>query len=235
MIVTVSGPASLAEYVDAGGSVSVPRPGKCEECASRKIWRHTGYSRMACDSDGRRESVWIERFRCGECGLVMSCLFEFLIPYVRYTLQVVAAWISQYIETAGMTYEILGWSGNGDEKTNAFRKVGLFSSLVEELMGSVQTEAMLNRPENVEMRRAESECPNSHRAHSAEKSAALNNAATLIAWCRELMQCAQSAGDEILHSLHCYFMTTAESSRSILSGRKRLGLSNQQSLQRAIF
>jgi hypothetical protein len=167
--------------------------------------------------------------------LVVSCLFEFLIPYVQYTVQAVATWIAEYLEIAGMTYEMLGWSGAGDQKSTVFRKVDGFSRESEELSREAQTEAMLNRADNVEMKMQGSDCPNSYRAQTAQKQAALNDGTTLISLCRESMRRAEEHGSEILVRLASYFATSAEHLRSIFCGRKWLRLSNQHSLQRAIF
>lgn len=235
MILTVSGPVSLAEYIRLGDRVVVARPGRCIECGAPRLWRHTGYKRTAREPDGSAEEVRIERFRCGRCGLVVSCLFKFLIPYVQYTVQAVAAWVAAYLETAGSTYEMLGWSGVGDQKSTAFRKVEMFSARAAELTREVQTEAMLNRVDNVEIKMQDIECPNSERAHTLWKRAALDAGATLLSSCRELMRCGKEQGGEILSLLANYFVTSAEHLRSVFCGRKRLRLSNQQSLQRAIF
>jgi hypothetical protein len=51
------------------------------------VWRHTGYKRVAKNPDGQETPVAIDRYRCGECWLVVSGLFMFLIPYVQYTSQ----------------------------------------------------------------------------------------------------------------------------------------------------
>lgn len=235
MMLTVPGPASLAEYMKKRDEVVVPRPSRCPECHGRRMWKHTGYERKARDADGRIESVWIQRYRCFYCRLLVSCLFEFLVPYVQYTVQALAAWVAAYVESP-MTYEQLAWSGEGDEKSTVFRKVHTFSRKSEELIAEVQTEAMLNRAENVDMEWQQEECPNSWKAHTSGKAAALNAGCSLLLFCRRLMRRpADFSGAEVLEQLHKYFITSAEGLRSIFSSGNRLRLSNQQSMHRVIF
>jgi hypothetical protein len=235
MILTVSGPASLAEYVNVQDRLVVERPGKCPGCASRRVWRHTGYKRAAKEIDGTATPVVIQRFRCAECWMVLSCLFVFLIPYAQYTTQAVADWVGRYVEKPGTTYEELGWNGSANQKSTTFRKVATLCSGAEELVNEVQTEAMLNRAEHVVMERRQTKCPNAGRARTARKRNQLDNSAMLLAFCRGVMRSARLSGQEILVELNRYFRVSAEQLRSMLSGRKRLEMSIQQRMERTLF
>jgi DNA-directed RNA polymerase subunit RPC12/RpoP len=235
MIVTVSGPASLAEYVNVQERLIVERPGQCPGCSSRRLWRHTGYKRAAKELEGTAKPVMIQRFRCAECWKVISCLFAFLIPYVQYTAEAVADWLGRYVERPATTYEELGWNGPINQKSTAFRKVAVLCSGSEELLSEVQTEAMLNRAEHVEMERRRSNCPNAERAQTEGKKAQLDSSASLLAFCRQLMRGVGLTGKEILIQLNRYFRLSAEELRSILSGRKGLEMSIQQRMERTLF
>lgn len=232
MILTVPGPATLAEYVNSQEKQWVKRPKRCAGCAGMRMWRHTGYERVAREVDGEARRIKIERFRCALCGLVVSCLFEFLIPYAQYTVQAVAQWAAAYLEYL-TTYEAFGWSGAGDQKSSVFRRVDATVRKTTDLIDEVQTEAMLSRPEHVSMNRLSAECPNAVKAKSAAKAAALNSSATLLQICRNLVD--KDKGADLLEMLHGYFATSAERLYSIFSCRKWLQMSNQHSLKRVIF
>src|SRR5271156_4431702 len=71
------------QYVENGKDLEVERPSRCprETCNRRDcFWRHTGYYRQVKEED-ESVSVRIQRFMCRYCGLVISCLFSFLVPY----------------------------------------------------------------------------------------------------------------------------------------------------------
>ena len=87
----------LAEYLDAGNKTEVSRPDKCVDCQERDcFWKHTGYSRWAQDGDDEPVLVFIQRFFCKYCSLVVSCLFSFPVPYRRHSKRIVSESIETY-------------------------------------------------------------------------------------------------------------------------------------------
>lgn len=238
MILTISEPASMAEYQDlmqSVGRVDVPRPSKCpkDSCAGH-MWKHTCYFREAKDSSGRGQEICIPRFRCSKCPQVVSCLFGFLVPYVQYAVEAISDWIALYIETP-CTYDELEWGEEKDVRSTAYRKIDQFSKRAGELCEQVQTEAMLSEPENMDMAELIAECPNAWKAKSLDKSERLNNGASLMCQCRTVARSAIHEGSELLSTMYKYFVSTAEEFRSIYCWRKKIELSNQQTVKCAIF
>jgi hypothetical protein len=236
MILTVAGPSSMAEWVNSKEFTEVERPGRCPAGCGSPLWRHTGYARRATDGDGKVVWIWIPRFRCGECKLVVSCLFDFLVPYVIYSVQAIAAWVGKYSQD-WVTYDDLAWKTGSLEvpRSSVFRRVAICVEQAEILSREFQGEAMLNRCEDMEMDSRQATCPNASKAHTAKKASNLNRAVTLLASARLLLRKAPETGQGILVLLHRYFMSTSEELRSIFFQRKDLALSNQQSPRCIIF
>lgn|SRR3990167_8262592 len=236
MMLSVPGPSDMAECLRSDKLPEVERPVRCPRGCNRPMWRHTGYARRATNGDGRVIWIWIVRFRCGDCTLVVSCLFDFLVPYLIYTVKAIAGWVVLYSQD-WITYDELPSEGGSLEapRSTVFRRVAVCVEQAETLSRELQSEAMLNRPENVEMDSPQVTCPNAHKAKTIEKANNLNRTATLLTSAKRVLRGAPETGQEILVLLHRYFVTTAEELRSIFFQRKDLALSNQQSLRCIIF
>jgi hypothetical protein len=236
MILTVPGPADWAECVNSEKLPEVEDVIFCPAGCQRVMWRHTGYPRRVTTGDGKVLWLWITRRRCKECRLVISCLFDFLVPYVIYTVQAIAAWAATYSQEQ-MTYDLLPWAAGTPDapRSTVFRRVAACVEQSEALAAELQTEAMLNQPENVQMESPVATCPNTGKARTARKAHDLNRTATLLATAGLLLRKVPQTGQGILVVLHRYFMSTAEELRSIFFQRKDLALSNQQSPRCIIF
>lgn len=236
MILTVPGPASLSEYLNLDEPPKVERPARCPKGCRRPMWNHTRYERSAEDQHGNRGIVTIPRFRCGLCGLVVSCLFEFLVPYVIYTVAAVAAWIAVYTEKI-TTYDQVPWDVEAPEtpRSTIFRRIAACVNRAKEVSDEFQSEAMLSGTEKAESDTPDVVCLNSWKAWTARKRANLDRMATLLVRVRFLMSRPPLTGAEVLALVHRYFMTTAEELTTIFFRRKEMTLSNQQSMRCPIF
>lgn len=236
MIVTVRGPASLSEYLNLSEPPQVERPAQCPKGCCRPMWNHTGYERTAEDKNGSRGVVKIPRFRCGLCGLIVSCLFDFLVPYVIYTVAAIAAWVAAYTEEL-TTYDRVAWDVGAPEtpRPTIFRRIAGCVNRAKEVADELQSECMLAGAEKAESHTLAVVCPNSWKAWSAKKRANLDRVAALLVRARFVMRQPPVTGAEILGVLHGYFMTTAEELTTIFFRRKDMTLSNQQSMRCPIF
>jgi len=100
--------SSVREFFREGGSVEVPRPQQCfyELCQLKKPLRKNGsYSRQVIYW-GLLFLVQICRFRCRRCGRTASCPFGWLVPYRRFSAEVVCAGIEAYASSE-VTYKDL--------------------------------------------------------------------------------------------------------------------------------
>lgn len=237
MILTVRGPATLADYLNCKDVPQVERPERCPKGCHRPMWNHTGYERAAEDQGGNRGVVKIWRFRCGLCGLIVSCLYDFLVPYVIYTVECIAAWVGVYSEE-DITYDEMPWRMEAPEtpRSTIFRHVARSIEQTKRVADEVQAEAMLAGNEQAEVATPDVVCPNSWKAWTAAKTANLDRMATLLMRARLLMMRQPAwTGAAILASVHRYFMTTAEELAEIFFQRKGLTLSNHQSMRCPIF
>jgi hypothetical protein len=232
-IVAVTAVSSLAEYVERAGEVAVERPTKCENPACGKtngFWRHTGYKRRAMEGETTTE-VRIERFLCKYCGLVVSCLFDFLVPYLVFTANLVSTVVGEY-GCEATSYRTL--AGNSAQLTETvqrpshaqiFRWVQRVAARAKVLLSHAQRFALQT---GMEMCSDESQvCPNGWKAFNVEKQ---NNLDELL---RLSLQSAKCCGrDSPLVWLHCHLMQNRSFRRAIFSGRS-LKLSAQQRVKHA--
>ena len=89
---------SVCEYFKCGGKVEIPRPELCPfgECRLGKpMWRNGSYVRQVIYW-GLLFIVSILRFRCRRCGKSVSCPYAWLVPYRRFSAEVVASGIESY-------------------------------------------------------------------------------------------------------------------------------------------
>ena len=236
-IVALKGFRDLRAIEEGAAALEEERPDSCPGGCQYRMWKHTGYRRTAIDESGKRWKVFVPRFRCGQCGQTISCLFDVLIPYVRFTIQAVVAHVETYLmrET---TYEEMAWSEDnekGPSKSTMFRWVNRLAERAEKLASTVQREAVLIDPGNADMEPVESNCPNSSKARIDGKAGMLDRGAECIGLAERFLVYRPFEEDSILTVLHRYCMTAAETVWSILSGRVGLSVSSQQRVKYVIF
>lgn len=241
MIVAVKAFKDLAEMLAAltGKEFEAPRPSRCPgpEGCPYPLWKHTPYERTAIDETGKAIEVTIRRYRCSRCGLTVSCLFDFLIPYLRFTVQAVCAYAEEYLGQL-ITYEELAWSADGEHvssKSSIFRWIDRLAERADRLATAIQREAVLTRPENVELELEKVACPNGFKARKPGKASDLDVGLECLLMTEALVVAPVFVGDSTLMTLQRYLVTAAETVCSIFTGRRGLGLSTQQSAKYAIF
>jgi len=234
MIIPIFEPATLADYIKLGAPPA-PRPSVCPECGERgSFWRHDHFERSAFE--GVLEArVRIQRFLCHACGLAVSCLFAFLVPYRRATASLVAQAVTKYAGTP-TTYRQAAEEVSPLESTatpkpshsQVFRWVQGVAIKAEHLLLQVQKELLLlGRSDDVQ-RLVGVHCPNAHRAHSIRKAASLNSLAELLQFANLLV------GDGALSALQANFLSKVESLQVILSQRV-IRLANPQNMKHVVF
>jgi len=234
-IVAVPQVTSLAEYATQAGRVPVERPSKCENPVCGRVngfWRHTGYKRTAREGDLLVE-LRIERFLCKHCGLVVSCLFDFLIPYVVFTASLVGAVVQEY-GCVPTSYRNLsgnntslhsaedGAAGPRPSHVQIFRWVRRVAVQSNVLLMHVQKFAV-----QAELEMYSSDllaCPNGWKALTKRKRHELDNLLRLLV---QSGRCSGSGLVSPVDWMHRYFLQSGSICRAILSGRG-LKLSTQQ-------
>lgn len=241
MILAIKAFKDLAEYLAGGNSegFEAARPGRCpgpRRCQCR-LWRHTAYERTAIDGSGTRIKVTIQRYRCPGCGLTVSCLFDFLVPYLRFTVQAMAGYLEWYLRQ-WTSYEELAWSVDAESlpsKSSIFRWVSRLAERSRRLAAAIQREAVLSQSESALVEVEPVECPNAIKAKKPGKAGELNEAAECMLLTERLLAGPLFAEDSTLTTLQRYFATAAETAWSILTGRVGVVLSTQQSVKYTIF
>lgn len=87
---------SIQQYtkqVETIGEAERCRPPHCPQCESkRRLISHGFYTRTVVDFDGDCE-IRVRRFLCQACRRTVSLLPEFVLPYLRFTIRVIAAFL----------------------------------------------------------------------------------------------------------------------------------------------
>ena len=101
---------SVRQFFELNGRIEVERPSRCprrkEECGSTEPMRKNGsYSRQVIYW-GMLLVLSILRFRCGRCGKTVSRPYSWLVPYRRFSAEVIAAGVEAYA-TAENSYRDL--------------------------------------------------------------------------------------------------------------------------------
>lgn len=236
MIIPVFGLATLAEYLKVKDQIEVPRPVQCPGCKeSGTFWKHDFFERQAIEGEVRA-LVRIQRFLCRACGLAVSCLFAFLVPYRQFTAAMVAKACEVYAceeTTYREEAEELSVLNSEDppEPSHAqvFRWVNCLAQKSEQLLYQLQKEfVMRGDVEKLEIAVLDN-CPNACKAQSLEKAKVLNQAC-------ELVHCTRLAFavNNPLAELHAHFLKAVESLQAAFSGREPK-LSNPQTMKQVIF
>jgi hypothetical protein len=216
MIIHVSDFNSLGDYIAAGSKHEVERPKDCASCGnSACFWKHSTYNRIACEGELTAE-VKVQRFICKYCSLVISCLFNFLVAYRRYTASLIGQCIEAYGAKPNSYREVAGnLCGDIGVRSSIFRWTNLLSAKASQLLLLVQKECILSGRSWQELAAVteQVDCPNKWKAKSEEKGEQLNKLAQLI----DMSQLLVADG---LEKLHAHFLKKVESPQLIFSGSK---------------
>jgi hypothetical protein len=218
MILPVFEPASLAEYIKSGAR-QIPRPQMCPRCGAKEsFWKHDSFEREAFEGE-LSASIRIQRLLCRACGVTVSCLFAFLVPYKRATAALIAQAATDY-GTKRMTYreeaEQLSPLESEEPPTpshsQVFKWVQSLCCRSEYLLLQAQKEIVLVGSVGSLDNIVGGQCPNAKKAHTIEKARMLNALAELI--------CASKLfEDGCLRKLYTYFLSHVESLQAIFCER----------------
>lgn len=92
--------SSVKDFFEKGGEIEASRPAECinVDCLLKcPLWRNGGYLRQVVYW-GFSFLVYICRFRCRRCGKTVSCPYAWLVPYRRFSCEVVAAGVDGYAD-----------------------------------------------------------------------------------------------------------------------------------------
>jgi hypothetical protein len=227
-IIRAAGVNSLAEYIKVKAEVRAERPVRCPGKGCRRsncFWKHTGYERKAREGD-LVETVYIQRFLCKYCGLVISCLFDFLVPYLIFTAKMVAEAARCYASDGRVSYRQLSEKLGGIEGD---RDGGILRPSHNQIFLWVKQVALRSRALLVAVQRfvvranvalmSEQHliCPNRWKAFTKEKRAALDDLLRLF------VQSALCCGTSSMAPgewLHCFFLQSASIRQAIFAGRE---------------
>jgi hypothetical protein len=89
---------SVVHFFKQGGKVEIPRPEQCTfpGCGLKQPLRKNGTYPRWVIYWGIRFLVFIVRFRCRRCGKTASCPYGWLVPYCRFSAEVIAAGVEAY-------------------------------------------------------------------------------------------------------------------------------------------
>ncbi len=93
---------SVRQFFELGGEVEVARPSRClrpkGECGSLEPLRKNGRYPRQVIYWGMLFVLAILRFRCGKCGKTVSRPLSWLVPYKRFSAEMIAAGVEAYVE-----------------------------------------------------------------------------------------------------------------------------------------
>jgi hypothetical protein len=212
---------TLPEYQAASESERVPsRPEQCPGChATKGIWRHTPYQRFVLER-GNRVSVTIHRFFCSKCAGAISCLYAFLVPYRRFSLEVMSVAAESYAETGDTYLELAeeismqrGWMEESGKliAEQIFRWVKVLTDKANTLTTQLQR-YFIQRGTGEWLLVSGGHCPSAYRAKSAEKAKNLNIFAHFLDLGR-----LHSRSEENLAKLSLLFLKETETKSWLLS------------------
>lgn len=227
-IIRVVGVNSLAEYVERKGEVEVERPVRCPDKRCRRsdcFWKHTGYERKAREGD-LVDTVYIQRFLCKYCGLVISCLFDFLVPYLIFTARMVAEAARRYASDGKASYRRLSEQLGGIEEDRdggvlrpSHNQIFLWLRQLALRAGTllVPVQGFAVRTNVALMSERHLTCPNRWKAFTKEKRVALDDLLRLF------VQSALCCGTSAMAPgewLHCFFLQSTSIRQAIFAGRE---------------
>lgn len=233
MIIPVIGIETLEDYkrkIVDGGFDDRPKPCPC--CRKENsFWRHGSYTRRVIVA-GEFETVRINRYMCGFCGVAVSCVFTFLVPYRQFLAKDVADAI-EHISSSDTTYFALSIEVSDLEHetprpsySQIFRWIDAFSKTAAELVFRTQKEILL-RNCNYVLEQFSIKCPAASRARSPQKELNLHCISEFIALAKQLV------GDKV-EDVHAFFLSEVETLQSIFSARL-LRLPTPHRVQRLAF
>jgi hypothetical protein len=97
MIIQAPGISSLAQYIKDEDRLHEGQPDLCFHCKTVGQLRGHGYYTRRVKEGDVVKRIRIHRLLCTACSKTFSCLFQFLVPWKRYTAQTIAVAIQAYL------------------------------------------------------------------------------------------------------------------------------------------
>lgn len=195
------------------------RPETCPHCLEEQcFWIKAYYFRRVVEGE-LTELLRVPRYICKCCGLVLSVLFAFLVPYRQFSLQSLVRGVQDYILRKTSYRKVASSIGNNEDSiqrpshSQIWHWVQLFSTRSFENLEIVLQRACVTASKEKQMTPAD--CPNSVRAQSVTKIRKLNSARRLLALSRILLELKQN----LVQALQTYFTEIVQPHFSILTGR----------------
>ncbi len=237
MIIPVSGVDTLADYVARKESLDKFRPNVCPGCKREKsFWRHGNYRRFVFDGY-ENVAVRINRFRCSNCSLVVSCMFSFMTPYVRFASTVICKAIENfskfdmsYLEQASELTDIEADSPPKPSSTQIFRWVDLVSRKAESLLFNLQKALLMRNSAMLLLDFVSGATPNEDKARRDEKKIRLRQLGEFV----QMAAFVLPNNSDALFQIHASFFCDVESLQAIFCGRP-LTLPTAHNLQPRLF
>lgn len=213
------------------------RPLVCPDCEKRHtFWRHGGYFRTVFERE-KTVKVRINRFLCGQCGLVVSCIYSFLAPYLRFTSRIVAEATQNYAEVAISYIEQAADLTDLESEipakpsgTQVFRWIAQVAQSAEWLLFQLQKELVLRGKSDSLDGLTSVNSPNEKKAKTSEKRCALKRLSEFA----QIARLATASGAAALHKTHALFLGNVESLQAIFT-RRQLRLPTPHKVQYAPF
>lgn len=207
-------------------------PKDCKICEENSLVSHGYYVRGYID-DVEKHYVQVARLRCRRCRLTFSCLYEFLIPYRRYSVDLLAKGIFTYL-TVLCSYAEALWEATESEIpvviSTMWRVMDSFLRKIHRAQIELQRGLVAGGVDLLGTGMGFFDlCCNSVKARVEGKALLLIRAASVALMAERLLQ-----GDAI-RTMHRYFLSTKENNFYILAGRKGIKLSGPHSVQMPIF
>lgn len=237
MIIPVIGVDTLADYERRREELDKNiRPVCCPVCRKEKsFWRHGKYLRKVL-TGGEHVQVRINRFKCCNCALVVSCIFSFLTPYLRFASSVVSKAVqgfaesdSSYAEQAAELPELTDAGVDTSLKPSPaqiFRWVDRVARKARALLFQLQKELVMRGMESVLQSFDMQYALTSKRSRSIQKKQNLQDLADFVQLARVF---TVNVADALLQ-IHAFFLCDVESRQAIFCGRP-LKLPTPHSLQ----
>jgi hypothetical protein len=197
------------------------RPERCPECQEAGcFWTKGYYFRWAVEK-GLAEVIAVPRYICRCCKLVVSILFAFLVPCRQLTLQAMSEGIQDYLDKT-TTYEETAAEIARDAEmqrpasSQVYRWVRLFAVIAGNNLAVRLQRRCLAAGKGQQLNGlSQAECPNSCKAKSLNKIAALNRGKQVLGLARVFLQNESN----VVCALQTYFSFFVKSPWSILTGR----------------
>lgn len=195
------------------------RPEACPHCLEEQcFWIKAYYFRRVVEGE-LAEQLRVPRYVCKFCGLVLSVLFAFLVPYRQLSLRTLVRGVQDYILRKTSYRKVASSIGNSEDSiqrpshSQIWHWVQLFSTRSFENLEIVLQRACITAAKEKQLTPAI--CPNSVRAQSIAKVRKLNSARRLLALGWILLEPKQN----LVQVLQTYFTEIVQPPFSILTGR----------------